>query len=93
MRVFIRRGEVARVVNAEFSFETNGELARAVGPGAVEVRVPQQYDGDPVKFLALLMEVGVDNPHTQARVVVNTKSGTIVVTGEVRKLVRSLSRT
>ena len=36
-----------------------------------------------MKFLALLMEVGVDNPNSQARVVVNTKSGTVVVTGEV----------
>ncbi|HEX6987580.1 MAG TPA: flagellar basal body P-ring protein FlgI, partial [Planctomycetaceae bacterium] len=35
---FHSAGEVARVVNAEFSFEASGELAKAVGPGAVEVR-------------------------------------------------------
>ncbi|HEX6985998.1 MAG TPA: flagellar basal body P-ring protein FlgI, partial [Planctomycetaceae bacterium] len=74
---------VARVVNAEFSFEAGGELARAVGPGAVEVRIPPQYDSDPVKFLALLMEVGVDNPSTQARVIVNNRTGVVVLTGEV----------
>ncbi len=80
---FHSAGEVARVVNAEFGFESGSDLARAVGPGAVEVRIPGQYDLDPVKFLALLMDVGVDNPQTQARVVVNAKSGTVVVTGEV----------
>jgi flagellar P-ring protein precursor FlgI len=80
---FHSAGEVARVVNAEFSFEANGELAKAAGPGVVEVRVPPQYEKDPVKFLALLMEVGVDHPHTQARVVVNAKNGTVIVTGEV----------
>ncbi|MBA3315842.1 MAG: flagellar basal body P-ring protein FlgI [Planctomycetaceae bacterium] len=80
---FHSAGEVARVINAEFSFEAGGELAKAIGPGAIIVGVPSQYENDPVKFLALLMEVGVDNPSTQARVVVNTKSGTVVVTGEV----------
>jgi flagellar P-ring protein FlgI len=80
---FHSAGEVARVVNAEFSFEATGELARAVGPGAIEVSIPSQYEPDPVKFLGHLMEIGVDNPNTQARVVVNPKSGTVVVTGEV----------
>lgn len=80
---FHSAGEIARVVNSEFSFEAGGELAKAIGPGAVVVAIPPQYEPDPVKFLSLLMEVGVDNPSTQARVVVNSKSGTVVVTGEV----------
>lgn len=75
--------EVARVVNSEFSFEAGSDLARGAGPGVIEVRIPSQYEDDPVKFLARLMEIGVDNPHTQARVVVNSRSGTVVVTGEV----------
>jgi flagellar P-ring protein precursor FlgI len=76
--------EIARVVNAEFSFEAGtNDLARAIGPGVVEVRIPPQYQDDPVRFIALLLAVGVDNPHTQARVVVNPKTGVIVVTGEV----------
>ena len=80
---FHAAGEIARVVNSEFSFEAGGETARAAGPGAVEVKIPRQYENDPVAFLALLMEVGVDRPSTQARVVVNRKTGTVVVTGEV----------
>lgn len=80
---FNSASKVAHAVNAEFSFEAGKDLARAAGPGVVEVRIPSQYEEDPVKFLALLMEVGVDNPHTQARVVVNARSGTVVVTGEV----------
>lgn len=81
---FHSASEVARVINSEFSFETNtNELAKAIGPGVIEVRVPEQYVSDPVRFLALLLGVGIDNPHTEARVVVNVKSETIVVTGEV----------
>jgi len=80
---FTSASKVASVVNAEFSFEAGRDLARAAGPGVVEVGIPSQYEEDPVKFLALLMDVGIDNPQTQARVVVNAKSGTVVVTGEV----------
>ncbi len=76
--------EVARVINGEFSFEAGtNELAKAISPGVVEVKVPKQYVSDPVRFLSLLLSVGIDNPHTEARVVVNVKSETIIVTGEV----------
>lgn len=81
---FHTSSEVARVVNAEFTFEVGGrQLARAVGPGVIEVSIPEQYRQVPVDFIAQVLDVGIDNPHTQARVVVNAKTGTIVVTGEV----------
>lgn len=81
---FQSASEIARVVNADISFEANGrELAKAVGPGVVQVTVPEQYRNNPVQFVAQVLDVGIDNPHTQARVVVNAKSGTVIVTGEV----------
>ncbi len=76
--------EVARVVNAEFSFEAgSSQIAKATGPGVVEIRVPPTYQDAPVDFVAQVLEVGIDNPHTEARVVVNARTGTVVVTGEV----------
>lgn len=81
---FHSASEVARVINSEFSFETRtSDLAKALSPGVVEVKVPEQYINDPVRFLSFLLSIGIDNPHTEARVVVNVKSQTIVVTGEV----------
>ncbi|MBW3542027.1 MAG: flagellar basal body P-ring protein FlgI [Planctomycetes bacterium] len=80
---FHSASEVAREVNLEFVHETTYDIARAAGPGLIEVVVPQQYHNDPVSFMAALMAVGVENPHTQARVVVNAASGTVIVTGEV----------
>ena len=76
---------VAKGINEDggFFFETNRIIARATGPGLVEVKVPAEYLDDPVTFVALLMNVGVDNPQTEARVVVNPRSGTVIVTGEV----------
>lgn len=81
---FHAASEVSRVVNSEFSFEAGSEqIARAVGPGVVEVAIPSQYRDSPVEFIAQLLDVGIDNPHTEARVVVNEKTGVVVVTGEV----------
>ena len=74
---------VAAAVNADFVESAYGEdVARAVGPGTVEVAVPNAYRNSPVEFIAEVMEVGIDRPHTQARVIVNTRSNTVVVTGE-----------
>ncbi|QDT66132.1 flagellar basal body P-ring protein FlgI [Calycomorphotria hydatis] len=80
---FHSSSEVTRVINSEFSFEVGREIAVSTGPGVVEVSLPEQYVSDPVKFIAHLLDVGIDNPHTQARVVVNPKTGTVIVTGEV----------
>ena len=80
---FATAAEVARVVNEEFGFEAGTAIARADGPGSVVVRVPPAYGEDPVRFTALLLDVGVDRPGRQPRVVVNPRTGTIVVTGEV----------
>ena len=75
--------EVARVVNEEFAFEAGGPVARAVGPAGVSVRIPPAYRDDPVRFAALLLAVPLDRSLSRPRVVVNARTGTIVVTGEV----------
>jgi flagellar P-ring protein precursor FlgI len=81
---FRSASEVARVVNADISFEAGGkQLAKAISPGVVQVSIPDQYYADPMQFIAQVLDVGIDNPHTQARVVVNAKAGTVIVTGEV----------
>lgn len=81
---FHSASEVARVVNAEFSFEARSRnVAKAVGEGAIEVMILDQYRDDPVEFIASLLDVTIEQPHTQARVVVNPRTKTVVVTGEV----------
>src|SRR5690606_2810955 len=71
-------------INDEFTFEAAGRhLAKATSPGVVEVEIPPQYRDSAVEFIAQVLEVGIDNPHTEARVVLNSKTGTVIVTGEV----------
>jgi flagellar P-ring protein precursor FlgI len=81
---FHSSSEVARVINDDNKFDLEGrEIARAIGPGVIDVMILEPYQDFPVKFVSQLLDVGIDNPHTQARIVVNPRTGSIVVTGEV----------
>ncbi|MGE3314790.1 MAG: flagellar basal body P-ring protein FlgI [Planctomycetaceae bacterium] len=76
--------EVAMQINEEFRFEVgSNKLANAVSPGVIEVALPQQYFDEPVNFVALLLDVGIDNPQSESRVVVNSRSKTVVIDGDV----------
>jgi flagellar P-ring protein precursor FlgI len=75
--------EVERAINTRFLLEANNvNIARAASAGAVAVIIPPQYDNH-VEFLGLLTNITVKEAGTAARVVVNAKLGTIIVTGEV----------
>jgi len=79
---FYAANEVARVIRQDFELEGGVEV-KATGAGVIDVKIPERYDDSLVEFLALLLDITIENPHTQGRVVVNTKTGTVVVTGEV----------
>lgn len=58
-------------------------VARALNGGTVQVRIPQQYAGNPVAFIAELEDLPIE-PDTVARVVINERTGTVVVGEHVR---------
>lgn len=81
---FWTSSEVANAINYAFTYEAESKkLARAVGPGSVEVTILDTYRDQPVEFIAEVLEVGIENPHTQARVILNSSTGLVAVTGEV----------
>ncbi|MEM7247693.1 MAG: flagellar basal body P-ring protein FlgI [Acidobacteriota bacterium] len=57
--------------------------AQAVDPATIEVRIPTRWHHDTAEFLALLGSVRV-RPDVPARVVINERTGTIVVGETVR---------
>jgi flagellar P-ring protein precursor FlgI len=57
--------------------------AKALDAGTVRVAVPPALRESPVEFLALLMDVDIV-PNVPARVVLNERTGTVVLGGEVR---------
>lgn len=78
---------IARRINAEFAAQLGQplDIARPIDAKNIEVLIPPFYRDDPVAFAADVLDTNVDPDviHTQARVIVNEKSGNIVVTGEV----------
>lgn len=59
-----------------------GEIAKAVNPGQVQVQLPAAYQSQPVAFISELeaIDVVVDG---KARVVISERTGTVVVGGNV----------
>jgi len=53
-------------------------IAQALNGGTIEVRIPAVYRGDPVRFIAELEDLGIE-PDARARVVINERTGTVVV--------------
>lgn len=70
---------VSKAINAKVL----GDFAHAVDSGTVEVKVPLQYQGRVPELMAALdgLHVVVDSP---ARVVVNERTGTVVMGSQVR---------
>ena len=70
---------VARAINDTLEVEA----ARAVDRIAVRVKVPEEYAGRLPALVALVEQVEVE-PDTAARVVINERTGTVVVGEQVR---------
>jgi flagellar P-ring protein FlgI len=59
------------------------EMVRAVDAANIVVRIPDIFLRDPVKFASDLLEIPIQDPQTESRVVINTRAGTIVISGDV----------
>jgi flagellar P-ring protein precursor FlgI len=76
--------EIADLINTQMSVQSNGSpLAKAVNSVNIEVAMPPQYREDPVLFISQVLALPVMDPPTGARVVVNERSGSIVISGDV----------
>ena len=76
---FISAGRLARTINMELGMEA----ARVVDAGAVNVQVPDQYRQNLPELIARLepLSITID---VVARVVINERTGTVVMGGDVR---------
>jgi flagellar P-ring protein precursor FlgI len=73
---------VAEAVQQAIDKELDGDFAVALGGGAVRVTIPEAQQSDLVKFIARLEDITVNTP-TPNRIVINERTGTIVVGGGV----------
>jgi flagellar P-ring protein precursor FlgI len=76
---FASASRVAAAINTELG----ADVATAVDAGAVRVKVPAPYRGSVAELLARLEPLAVD-VDVPARVVINERTGTVVMGGRVR---------
>ncbi|HEX6972390.1 MAG TPA: flagellar basal body P-ring protein FlgI [Limnochordia bacterium] len=76
---FTTASRVSEVINRTFVAGT----ARALDPAAIRIEMPPAFASDPVRFMAAIEELPVV-PDAVARVVVNERTGTVALGGDVR---------
>jgi flagellar P-ring protein precursor FlgI len=75
---FTSAARMADAINAQWP-----EMANPIDAATVSVRLPENYRGRDVAFIAALGEIE-SVPDTNARIVINERTGTIVATAPVR---------
>lgn len=58
-------------------------LVTVVDAANIVVRLPDEWKKDPVGFIAAVLETEVYSPEPEARVVINQRTGSIVISGDV----------
>jgi flagellar P-ring protein precursor FlgI len=76
---FTTAARVVKTVNAELA----GKFASALDAGTIDLVVPNAYEGKGVELLSLIETLNV-NPDTTAKVVINERTGTVVIGTNVR---------
>ncbi|KAB0667206.1 flagellar basal body P-ring protein FlgI [Oryzomonas japonica] len=76
---FTTASRIETAINAKF----NSAVATTTDPGSVILKIPEAYANRPVEFVAALETLEV-RPDNQAKVVLNERTGTIVMGENVR---------
>ncbi|HTX36539.1 MAG TPA: flagellar basal body P-ring protein FlgI [Bryobacteraceae bacterium] len=76
---FITASRIVEAVNRKFQ----PAAARAENPGLISVAIPKDYTARPTEFVAFLEDLEVE-PDRPARVIINERTGTIVLGKDVR---------
>jgi flagellar P-ring protein precursor FlgI len=59
------------------------QMVHAIDAANIRVRIPKHSLNDPVEFASELLEISMEAPKTESRVVINPRAGTIVISGDV----------
>jgi flagellar P-ring protein FlgI len=74
--------EVVDSIHKLYSREDEG-FVQAVNASNIVVRVPGEYRDNPVAFVADVLDVDIYSAEPEARVVINQRTGSIVISGDV----------
>jgi flagellar P-ring protein FlgI len=67
----------------ESSATRDADICQAIDAANIRVRIPDSYRNDPVKFASDILDTKLYENEPEARVVINPRAGSIVISGEV----------
>lgn len=76
---FTTAARVSKTINEDLG----GKYASATDSSTIDVVVPARYEGNSVEFIALIEALEI-SPDLRAKIVINEKTGTVVVGSQVR---------
>ncbi|MBN2582950.1 MAG: flagellar basal body P-ring protein FlgI [Planctomycetes bacterium] len=74
---------IADTINQHTEYEVGSLIARALDAKTIEVTIPEAYQKNPTSFISRIQRLDLILPYSKARVEINEKTGTIVITGNV----------
>jgi len=80
---FQTASDIVHVIRQTY-FQQDHELVQAVNAANIVITLPKEYQSDPVDFVSELLELQTYNPEPEARVVINQRTGSIVISGDVQ---------
>src|SRR3954470_15806767 len=86
---FQNANDIAQFIREKVAYsETNDskaseEMVHAIDAANIKVRIPEIFMRDPVYFASILLEIPMEEPQAESRVVINPRAGTIVISGDV----------
>jgi flagellar P-ring protein FlgI len=77
--------DIAELINREMGKQVSSSvsLAHVINQGNIVVDIPEQYRENPVLFISQVLALPILEPNTVPRVVINERTGTIVISGDV----------
>jgi flagellar P-ring protein precursor FlgI len=86
---FLTANEIVLRLREQLAYSESGDakevekMVRAIDASNIVVKIPERLMDDPVAFASDLLELRIEDPQTESRVVINPRAGTIVISGDV----------
>jgi flagellar P-ring protein precursor FlgI len=80
---FQTASDIAGIIRQTY-FQGKEEDIKALNASNINMKVPEIYMNDPVDFISSLLDMQSYTPEPEARVVINERTGSIVISGDVQ---------
>jgi len=74
---------IAETINSQYRESLQEELCQAMDAANIRIRIPKVFGDDPVGFASEVLDIKLYEHEPEARVVINPRAGSIVISGDV----------